>query len=148
MADKKLTELSAATSVSQTDQLYVVSSGNGMYRMNVKTLHSTISDTTLSSNIRLGASQNMTSPGTINNTTAITTITAGADSGDCTISQGTNGQVKIIVMKSTAGGIYTINSGLGANAVVVFEKAGHAASFVYLSNAWFVTGGTASITLP
>lgn len=148
MADKKLTELSAATTVSQTDQLYVVSSGNYMHRMNVKTLHSSISDSTLSSNICLNVGQTMTLPGTINNATAVTKIAAGVDSGTCTISAGKDGQIKVIVMASTSGGIYTINSGLGGNASVVFSKAGHTASFICLSNVWFVTGGTASIVLP
>lgn len=146
MADSKVSELTAATSVGGSDLLYLIQS-NTSKKVTAATLFANAGNVTLKGNVNLDSSvQLLSSPGIIDLTKPVTHLSADASGGTLSIPTGTTNQVKILTMISTSGGAFTISSNLTSNTSVTFDKAGHTATMLYTNNKWFVIGGTANVT--
>lgn len=147
MADAKVSELVTATSLGGSDLLYLVQT-NTSKKITAATLFANAANVNLSGVTTLGGTpQSLGAPGIININTPITQLSADAIGGTLQITAGSNGQVKFLVMTSTAGGSYTINNAnISANANVVFSSAGHTAQLLFTNSKWFVVGGTANVT--
>lgn len=146
MADSKVSELTAATSVGGSDLLYLVQT-NTSKKANVATLFANASNVTLKGNISIDSStQLLASPGIIDLTKPVTHLSSDASGGTIIIPTPVTSQLKIIVMTATVGGTYTISNNVAANANVVFNAVGDTATLLYTNNKWFMIGGTASLT--
>lgn len=147
MADSKVSALTSATSVGGSDVLYLIQS-NTSKKVTAGTLFANAGNVTLSGNINIGGTpQTLSSPGLISLTTPITHLSADATGGALQLPQGTNGQVKILMLISTAGGSYTINNAnVAASGTVRFDNSGDTAQLLYTNNKWYVIGGTANVT--
>ena len=147
MADAKVSELTSATSVGGSDLFYIIQS-NTSKKISASSLFSSLGNVTLSGNINIGGTpQILSSPGLITLTSPITHLSADATGGMLQIPNGTNGQLKIVILTSTAGGSYAINTAnMGASGNVVFNNSGDTAQLLFTNNKWYVIGGTASVT--
>lgn len=147
MADSKVSELTSATSVGGSDVLYLVQS-NTSKKITVANLFGNISNPTLTGNVVIGGTpQALGSPGIISLTTPITHLSVDAVGGTLQIPQGTNGQQKIIVLTTSAGGTYTVNfANVAGNANIVFDRVGDTATMLFTNSKWYVIGGTANVT--
>lgn len=147
MADSKVSALTSATSVGGSDVLYLIQS-NTSKKVTAGTLFANAGNVTLSGNINIGGTpQTLSSPGLISLTTPITHLSADATGGALQLPQGTNGQVKILMLVSTAGGSYTVNNAnVAASGNVRFDNSGDTAQLLYTNNKWYVIGGTANVT--
>lgn len=146
MADSKVSELTAATSVGGSDQLYLVQS-NTSKRVTAATLFSTAANVTLNGNINLDACvQLLSSPGIIDLTKPVTHLSVDASGGIITIPTGTASQVKVVALIASGGGTYTIASNVAGSANVEFDRVGDTATLLYTNNQWYVIGGTANVT--
>jgi hypothetical protein len=145
MADSKVSELTSATSVGGSDLLYLVQSGTSK-KVTAATLFGNAANVTLKGNINLDSTvQLLASPGIIDLTKPITHLAADASGGNCSIPTGTAGQVKIVCLISTAGGMMHIRGNIANNANVEFSTAGDTATMLYTNNKWFVIGGSAAV---
>lgn len=146
MADSKVSELTAATSVGGSDLLYLVQS-NTSKKITAANFFANIANSTIKGTVNLDPThQLLASPGIIDLTKPVTHLASDASGGTIAIPAGTTNQVKIIVMTATAGGTYTIRSNIANSANVVFNNVGDTATLLYTNNKWFMTGGTASLT--
>jgi hypothetical protein len=145
MADSKVSELTAATSVGGSDILYLVQS-NTSKRLPVSTLFANAANTNLKGTVSLGSSsQTLTFAGGIDLGNAITVLTADASGGNITIANGSLNSVKVIVMGSTAGGSYRLKGNIAAGANILFTAAGNSATLLYTSDKWYMIGGSARL---
>lgn len=142
MADTKVSELTAATSVGGGDILYLVQS-NTSKRLPVSTLFANAANVTLKGNVNLSGTQSLGTPGIVDLTKQISHLSSDAIGGQLTLPNGTDGQLKILVMTSTAGGTYTVRGNVANNANVVFSAVGNTATLLYTNSKWFMIGGTA-----
>jgi hypothetical protein len=93
-----------------------------------------------------GAVQTMTSAGAISITTLVTRITSPDGAGTLTIPDGTDGQIKVVVMTSNnANHALTINTNIGHSSIV-FNGPGDTATLMFLSGNWYFLGGTATVS--
>lgn len=146
MADTKVSELTTATSTGGSDLLYLVQS-NTSKKVTLATLFANASNVSLKGNVNLDTSvQTLTTPGTIDNKKQITRLSADAVGGALSINAGTDSQIKVILLTSTAGGTYTLSGNIANNANIVFSVVGHTATLLYTSSKWFMIGGTATLT--
>lgn len=150
MADSKVTAMTTATSVSPTDVLYLVKPSTSPYdhKVTVANLFGGIPvPVVLEDDLVLGGTiQTLSSAGAISVSTLVTTITSPDGPGILTIPDGTNGQIKVIVMLSNnASHALTINSNIGHSSIV-FNSAGDTAHLIFLSGNWYFLGGTASVS--
>ena len=146
MADSKISELTAATSIGSSDLLYLVQS-NTSKKVTVATLLSNLSNATLYGNITIGGTvQTLATPGSINLTTPITHLAADASGGVLTMSRGSAGQLKYITLQSTAGGSFTLSGNVAGGSTVHFDRVGDAVQLLYTGTQWYVVGGTANVT--
>ncbi|NBP02879.1 MAG: hypothetical protein EBU90_22740 [Proteobacteria bacterium] len=110
MADSKVSELTAATTVGGSDLLYLVQS-NDSKSVTAATLFANASNVTLNGNVNFQSGiQLLASPGIIDLKKPITHLSSDASGGIVVIPAGTINQVKIVAMISTSGGSYTIRS--------------------------------------
>ena len=146
MADSKVSELTAATSIGGSDLLYLVQS-NTSKKVTAATLFGNMSNVTLKGNINLENNvQSISTPAIIDLTKTITHLAADSGGGDCPLPAGTPQQIKIVCMLSTAGGTMRLVGNIINNSNVVFTHAGNTATMLYTNNKWFVIGGTAKVT--
>lgn len=149
MADSKVTELTAATSVNSADVLYLVQSSADK-KLSISTLLANLPNTLtqFSGLIALGLQnpQTITNAGAINATTFLTTISNEAGAFALTIADGSYvGQLKLIVCSSAAGSSIISSNVKAGN--ITFSEPGHTALLVWYSSDWWVIGGTATVTL-
>lgn len=148
MADKKLSELTTASSVGPTDLFYLAQSGTAK-KLTATTLFSNLSNVSLNNKVKVAGEQVLTLPGVITTNSTVTRLTTAGSTGNLSIAAGEAGQIKIVTMTSaTGGGSYNLNTGLAGNASVLFDKVGESALLLFTANAWHVIGGTATVTLP
>ena len=147
MADSKVSALTAATSVGGSDTLYLVQSSTSK-KVTAATLFANAGNVTLQGNINVGGTpQALASPGIISLTTPITHLTVDASGGALQLPQGTNGQMKYVVLTTASGGTYTINyANVAGNGNVRFDSVGDTATLLYTNSKWYVVGGTANVT--
>lgn len=150
MADSKVTAMTAAASVSPTDVLYLVKPNTSPYdhKVTVANLFGGIPvPVVLEDDLILGGTvQVLTSAGAISVSTLVTRITSPDGAGTLTIPDGTEGQIKVIVMTSnTAGHNLTLNSNIGHSSIV-FNSAGDTATLMFMAGNWYFLGGTATVS--
>lgn len=149
MADSKVSDLTAATSVGGSDVFYIVQT-NTSKKVTASTLFANAGNVTLKGNVNLDSSvQLLASPGLIDLSKPVTHFSSDASGGTCTLPNGTANQLKILVMLATSGGTFRISSAssnLGFTGNIVFDAAGDTATMLYTNSKWFMIGGTASIT--
>ena len=147
MADSKVSDLIAATSVGGSDQLYLVQSTTSK-SVTANVLYSSIDNPIVKGNIVVGDTrQSLGAPGIISNTLPITLLSVGGTDGVLTIHPGKeDGQIKIILTTAAAGGTYYINrSNIAGNANVQFDSIGDSATLMYQDADWYMIGGTANV---
>ncbi len=150
MADTKVTAMTAATSIESTDVLYLVKPSTSPYdhKVTVANLFGGIPvPVVLEDDLVLGGVvQSMSSAGAISITTLVTKITSPDGAGTLTIADGTEGQLKVIVMTSNnANHALTINANIGHSSIV-FNGPGDTAILIFLAGNWYFLGGTATVS--
>lgn len=147
MADSKITDFNAATSVNSADVLYLVQ-GSSDRKISISTLLANLPATLakFTGTVVLGGSaQSVINSGAINATTTTTYISNTANSV-LTIANGLyEGQLKIVICTS-ATATSTIEVGVGADSVQ-FSEPGHTALLMYSTTQgkWYFIGGTATV---
>lgn len=146
MADSKVSELTAATSVGGSDTLYLVQSSTSK-KVTVAKFFENAANVTLSGNINIGGTvQSLAAPGLISLTTPITHLTSDASGGALAINQGTSGQTKYLVMIGDGGGNYTLSANVAGSGTITFDTIGDTAQLLFTSGKWYMVGGTANVT--
>ena len=149
MADSKVSELTAATSVNSADVLYLVQSSTDK-KLSMSTLLANLPNTLTQFSgliaLGLGSPQTLTNAGAINATTTLTTISNEAGAFALTIADGSYvGQLKLVVCTSAAG-TSTISNNVKAG-TIAFSEPGHTALLMWYNSDWWMIGGTATVTL-
>jgi hypothetical protein len=146
MADAKLSELTAATSAAATDVLYSVQGSNSK-KMSVATLFADVATpVSFSDKIAITDTNTMTAVGEIITTTNITLINNVDVGGNFTIVNGTEGQLKIIIMTSNTGGHTCTLQDSTLAQDITFDAAGKTATLLYTNSKWYFIGGTATVS--
>lgn len=150
MADSKVTALNTAASVSPTDVLYVVKPSTSPFdhKVTIANLFGGIPvPVVLEDDLILGGTvQTLSSAGAINVSTLVTRINSPSGAGTLSIADGTDGQIKVVIMVSNAANhALTINSNIGHSSIV-FNSAGDTAALIFLAGNWFFLGGTATVS--
>ena len=137
MSDKTITELDALTVSASTDSLVVYdASATGTLKLTVANLLNKIPTW-------LGFSQTaqtLSGAGAVDVTSAITwVVTTGANA--LTLANGTEGQVKFIIMKTDGGnGTLTPSSSPANYSTIQFNDVGDSVQLLYTNAAWHIVG--------
>jgi hypothetical protein len=147
MADSKVSDLTAATSVNTADVLYLIQS-NTDKKISMSTLLANLPATLTKFSgliaLSLNNPQNIVGSGAVNATTFLTTISNTTGVYSLTIADGTHiGQLKLI-MCTAAAGTSSITTGV-KGCTVGFTRAGHTLLLVWYDNDWWPIGGTATL---
>lgn len=146
MADSKVSELTSATSLGGADVFYVVQSDTSK-KITAAKIFENAANVTLKGNINIDPSvQTLGAAGVIDLTKPVTHLIASASNGTLTLPVGTPGQVKVLVMTSSAGGTYNVYGNMAASANVSFNNNGDTATLLFTNNKWYMIGGTANVT--
>jgi hypothetical protein len=147
MADSKVTDFSAATSVNSADVLYLIQ-GTADKKISISTLLANLPNslTKFSGLIALAfnGAQTLAGSGTIQTTQTLTLISNTGTTSSLGISDGLyEGQIKVI-MCTSASANSTITSNIKATSIT-FNSAGDTALLVWYGSDWWVLGGTATV---
>jgi len=147
MADSKVTDFSAATSVNSADVLYLIQ-GTADKKISISTLLANLPNslTKFSGLIALAfnGAQTLAGSGTIQTTQTLTLISNTGTTSSLGISDGLyEGQIKVI-MCTSASANSTITSNIKATSIT-FNSAGDTALLVWYGRDWWVLGGTATV---
>ena len=147
MADSKLSELTAATSVAATDTMYVVQGGASKKVTTANVFGSIATPTLFADKVSIGDHQNVTSSGALSNDYNVHLIVNPASGGTLTLTAGTTGQLKTIIMTSNSSAVTMLldDSELGHD-TITFDSVGDSALLIYDGSKWWMIGGTASVT--
>jgi hypothetical protein len=148
MADSKITELTAATSVNPADVLYLVQSSTDK-KLSISTLLANLPNTLTQFSgliaVGLANAQTLTGSGAIDITKFATILNNSAGTYLATIADGTyQGQLKLILCNS-ASGTTNISANL-RGCTAAFTRTGDALLLVWYGSDWYVIGGTATVT--
>jgi hypothetical protein len=147
MADSKVSDMTAATSVNSADVLYLVQN-NADKKLSIATLLGNLPNSLMKvgGNLVLGGTpQTLAGSGAIQTTQTLSVI-SNTGSSALTISNGTfEGQLKVILMTS-ASGPSTISANLGVSNIA-FSQAGHTMLLIWYNNKWWPLGGTATVSI-
>jgi hypothetical protein len=144
MADSKVSELPPATTCGSSDILYIVQSGTSK-KITLNNLFAHAGNVQFEGNVNYSSSiQTLGSPGTIDVTKQITHLTIDSNGGSLVIPKGTPQQIKILVVTSSFGGTYLLNS-LAANSNVAanvgLTLTGDAVTLLFTNDKWYAIGG-------
>jgi len=150
MADSKVTDMTAATSVNSADVMYLVQS-NTDKKLSISTLLGNLPNTPVKLSglfaLGLGNPQAITNVGTINATTTLTVISNETGSYSLDLNNGTQvGQIKLVFCGSASGTSTVSGTNLNATSIV-FNDAGQTALLIWYQSKWWPLGGTATINL-
>jgi len=148
MADSKVSELTAATSVAAADKLYLVA-GSDSKNITIANVFATVpTPVSFTSKVSIaGTPDTITAPGAISVATNTTLITNPSSAGNCTISAGVAGQIKNIIMTSnSASNTLTLQDSQLGHSSIAFANAGDTAQIIYLNDKWYCIGGTAAVS--
>lgn len=147
MADSKLSELTAATSVAAADTMYVVQGGASKRVTNANVFGSIATPALFADKVSIGDHQNVTSAGVLSNDYNVHLIVNPASGGTLTLTSGTEGQLKTIIMTSNTSAVTMLldDSDLGHD-TITFDSAGDTALLIYAGSKWWMVGGTAAVT--
>lgn len=148
MADSKVSELTAATTVNSADLLYLIQSSTDK-KISISTLLANLPNSLLKVGglfaFNLNSPQSITNAGTINASTFMTVISNTAGVYSLNIEDGTYvGQLKLVMCTSAAGTSSITSNIKGAQTNVVFTESGQTALLVWYTNDWWLLGGTAT----
>lgn len=148
MADSKITELTAATSVNPADVLYLVQSSTDK-KLSISTLLANLPNTLTQFSgliaVGLANAQTLTGSGAIDITKFATILNNSAGTYLATIADGTyQGQLKLILCNS-ASGTTNISANL-RGCTAAFTRTGDTLLLVWYGSDWYVIGGTATVT--
>tara|TARA_A100001234_G_scaffold211841_1_gene212840 strand:- start:328 stop:774 length:447 start_codon:yes stop_codon:yes gene_type:complete len=147
MADSKLSELTAATSVDASDTLYVVQSSTSKKVTAANIFGAIATPTVFSDKVSIGDHQTVTSAGVLSNDYNVHVITDPASSGTLTMTAGVTGQIKIIIMSSNASAVtLTLDDSDLGHDTITFDNAGDTATLIYAGSKWWSIGGSAAIS--
>ena len=137
MSDKTITELDALTVTASTDQLITYDASAS------STLNLTVANLVNKLPTWLGFSQTaqtLSGAGAVDVTSAITwVVTTGANA--LTLADGTEGQVKFIIMKTDAGnGTLTPSSTPANYSTIQFNDVGDSAQLLFTNAVWHIVG--------
>ena len=149
MADSKVSELTAATTVNSADLLYLIQASTDK-KISISTLLANLPNTLLKVGglfaFNLNSPQSISNAGTINASTFMTVISNGSGVYSLNIEDGTYvGQLKLI-MCTAAAGTSSITSNIKGINSVAFTSEGHTILLVWYTNDWWVLGGSATVT--
>ena len=149
MADSKVSELTAATTVNSADLLYLIQSSTDK-KISISTLLANLPNSLLKVGglfaFNLNSPQSITNAGTINATTFMTVISNTAGVYALNLDDGTYvGQLKL-VMCTAAAGTSSITSNIKGITSVAFTEPGHTILLVWYTNDWWIIGGSATVT--
>jgi phosphoserine phosphatase len=147
MSDSKLSELTAATSVAADDTHYLVQGGSSK-KVSTANIFGQISTPTLfADKVSIGDHINVTSAGVLSNDYNVHLIVDPAVGGTLTLTGGTTGQLKTIIMTSNASAVTLLldDSDLGHD-TITFDSAGDTALLIYAGSKWWMVGGSAAVT--
>ena len=149
MADSKVSELTAATTVNSADLLYLIQSSTDK-KISISTLLANLPNTLLKVGglfaFNLNSPQSISNAGTINATTFMTTISNTAGVYALNLDDGTYvGQLKL-VMCTAAAGSSSITSNIKGITSVAFTEPGHTILLGWYTNDWWIIGGSATVT--
>jgi len=150
MADSKVTNMDPAASVNGTDLLYLVKPSTTPYdfKVTIANLFGGIKVPAVFENkvVLGGTVQSLTAPGAISLDSSVTKIVSPDANGTLVIADGTEGQIKTIVMiANTNNKTLTITSNIGHNSIA-FSQAGHTATLLFVGTVWYFIGGTATVS--
>lgn len=145
MADAKLSELAAATSAAASDSMYLVQSSTSK-KITVADFFADVdTPAVFGDKIQIQDTDTMTGAGAVSVSTNITYLADPTANGNLTITTGSDGQIKIIIMPTnTSGYTYTL-SGSSVQGSIAFSAAGDTATLIYTNSKWYMIGGTATI---
>ena len=147
MADSKVSELTAATTVAAADQFYLVQSSTSKKLTAANLFANVATPVSFSDKINIaGTAQTLTGAGTISTASTITLLNPGS-SGTLDIGYGTEGQIKILIMIANSSA-YTLtleDSQLGHTSIR-FDAVGETATLIYTNSKWYCIGGTATVS--
>lgn len=144
MADTKVSELTAATSVAADDILMLVQSGTSKKVTTANFFADVATPVKFSDSISIGDTNTMSAPGEIILSTNITLLTNPSASGLLNLGSGSEGQVKIVIMTANVGGNTLTLQDSQIDVDVTFASAGDTATLLYHNTKWYMIGGTAS----
>lgn len=146
MADQKISELTAATSIASTDIIHLVSGGANK-KITAANLFSDVpTPTSFSDKVSITGSETLVSGGAVSVATNITLLTNPSAASTLTIGEGVDGQVKIILMTANSGGhTLTLDDANLAHDTVSFSALGDTATLIYTNNKWYMIGGSATV---
>lgn len=149
MADSKVTDFAAATSVNSADVLYLIQ-GSTDKKISISTLLANLPNSLTNFSglvsLAMNGAQTLVGSGAIQSTQTLTLISNTGTVGSLTINDGsTEGQLKVLLFTGGSANS-TITSNISATNII-FSKAGHTALLVWYSNNWWVLGGTATINV-
>lgn len=147
MADTKVSELPVATSVSDSDLLYLVQNVTSK-RVTVGTLFENLNNVSLTGNVSYSSDvQTITYASEIDVNTPVTLLQADASGGELILPEATKeNQIKILVMTSTEGGAYHITERIANGKYLSFYAMGDTATLMYVAGNWYLIGGTATLS--
>jgi hypothetical protein len=150
MADSKLISLPPASSTASADLLYLLKPSTTPYdyKITIANLFGGIPVPVVLEDdlVYGGAVQNLTSAGAISVSTIVTKISSPDADGILTIADGTEGQIKVVVMTSNSGNkTLTINANIGHSSIV-FDGPAKTATLMFLAGNWYFLGGTATVS--
>jgi hypothetical protein len=147
MADTKVTDFTAATSVNSADVLYLIQGSNDR-KITLSTLLANLPNSLTKFSglvaLAMNGAQTLIGSGVVQTTQTLTLISNTGTTGSLTINDGSfDGQLKLIMFTSGAANS-TITSNIKATSIT-FNSVGDTALLVWYSNDWWVLGGTATI---
>jgi hypothetical protein len=147
MADTKVTDFTAATSVNSADVLYLIQGSNDR-KITMSTLLANLPNSLTKFSglvaLAMNGAQTLIGSGVIQTTQTLTLISNTGTTSALTINDGSfDGQLKLIMFTSGAANS-TITSNIKATSIT-FNSVGDTALLVWYSNDWWVLGGTATI---
>ena len=146
MADSKLTELTAATSVAAADQLYLVQSSTSKRVTAANVFGAIATPTVFGDKVSIGDHQTVTSAGVLSNDVNVHIITTPASGGTLTMTAGVEGQLKIIIMSSNTSAVtLTLDDSDLGHDTITFNNAGDTTTLIYAGSKWWSIGGSATI---
>lgn len=146
MADQKISELTAATSIASTDIIHLVS-GSANKKITAANLFSDVpTPISFSDKVSVTGSETLVAAGAVSVATNITLLSNPSSDGVLSIAAGVEGQIKIILMIANSGGhTLTLDGATLAHDTVSFDALGDTATLIYTNNKWYMIGGSATV---
>lgn len=149
MADTKITGMTSASELASTDVMYVVKPSTSPYdhKVTIANLFGGIPSPVTFENLVMfgGTPQTLQNGGVISTTTNVTVVDSPDGAHPMTISGGTEGQTKFILMTSNSAGHACVLTGDLGHSSIQFDKTGATAQLIYINSRWHFVGGTATV---